>query len=249
MPPLIQCSTWWASQALGGRRQPGKAQCPSRATSASQIPMVTSRFQRPTSSGIPSPPMTIGTTSASQQSRRTAATDSSSPVSRVAVPTPAFRLSQSTSTRTRGFIPWSVGQHLRVQRLLTRLDQGVPGAGAVVALVASLGAALGVGRRQRRGQGLQGGLDDRGVLDGAAPADLHPADPVVDDGEEPVQVRGPLQLVELLLLALGHTVGVERLEQGVAGDLQLGGVEVPGLLAAAAPRPPHAARCRPAGRR
>ena len=229
MPPLTQCSTWWASQAIGGRVQPGKAQCRSRATRASQMPIVTRRLHRPTSSGTPSPLRTIGRTSASQHSRRTAATDSSSPVSRVAVPTPALRSAQSTVTTTRGFIPWFGRQHLGVQRLLTGVDQGVPGAGAVVALVASFGAAVGVGARQRGGQRLQGGLDDRRVLDRAAPADPHPADAVVDDGKEPVEVCRPLELVELLLLALRHTVGVEHLEQVVARHLELGGVELPCL--------------------
>ena len=43
-PPSAQCLMWCASQAMGGRLQPGKAQCWSRATRASQMPRVMSRL-------------------------------------------------------------------------------------------------------------------------------------------------------------------------------------------------------------
>ena len=38
VPPAYQGMTWWASQAIGGRRQPGNAQCLSRAISAQPDP-------------------------------------------------------------------------------------------------------------------------------------------------------------------------------------------------------------------
>ena len=43
-PPSAQCWRWWASQASGSRRQPGKRQCWSRRTRAFQIAVVTSRL-------------------------------------------------------------------------------------------------------------------------------------------------------------------------------------------------------------
>ena len=100
----------------------------------------------------------------------------------------------------------------------------------MVAGVAAGLAAVGVGAGQRCCERVEGGLDDRGVLDGAAAADSDAAEAVVGDGEEPAQVRGPLQPVQCGLLGAGGAVGVEHLEQVVAGLAQLGGVQRRGLV-------------------
>ena len=63
-----------------------------------------------------------------------------------------------------------------------------------------------------------------------AAADPDAAEAVVGDGEEPAQVRGPLQPVQRGLLGAGGAVGVEHLEQVVAGLAQLGGVQRGGLV-------------------
>ena len=139
------------------------------------------------------------------------------------------------------------GQDLGVGQALAGLDQRVPGAGSVVAGVLGVQAMVGVGARAARrvvaaavgagclcrpgvgggggGQRLQGGLDDCGVLHGAAALDADAAEAVADEGQEPVQVRGALVAVELLLLAGGDPVGVEDLQQLVAQLVQLGGVQ------------------------
>ena len=122
-----------------------------------------------------------------------------------------------------------LGQHLRVLQSLAGLDQGVPGAGAVVADVAAVHAGVGVDGGGR-GQGGEGGLDDRGVLDGAAAPQLHAAEAVLDDREEPVQVRGPLQPVQRLLFGGGVAFGVEDLEEVLGGLRQVRGVEHRGAL-------------------
>ncbi len=137
--------------------------------------------------------------------------------------------------RHRDGEPWLGAVLLRQQPLgllglQAGLDQGVPGAGAVVAQVAAGLAAVRVGPRQRRGQRVEGGLDDRGVLDRAPATHADAAEAVVGDGEEPAQVRRPLQPVQRGLLGAGGAVGVEHLEQVVAGLAQLGGVQRGGLV-------------------
>ncbi len=116
-------------------------------------------------------------------------------------------------------------QHLRVGQALACLDQRVPGPGAVVAGIDPVQAGVGVGRGLGCGQRGQRGLDDRGVLEGAAALEPDSAQAVLDQGEEPVEVGGAFELVELLLLPGRDPVGVEDLQQPLAELVQLGGVQ------------------------
>ena len=95
----------------GGSRGTGSAA--SRRTRAFQIAAVTRRWVRPTSRTSPREPSTAGITSASHASRRTAVIERSSPVSRVAAPSPSRSWSRVTVTVSRGLAPcWSGQQPL-----------------------------------------------------------------------------------------------------------------------------------------
>jgi hypothetical protein len=95
-PPSTQDTIWCISHHFGGRSQPGNAHPRSRSTTATRAAPVNNRRARPTSTGTPAPSRTTGRIRASHAIRRTAAADSSSPVS--SVPTPVQPSTSPTAT-------------------------------------------------------------------------------------------------------------------------------------------------------
>ena len=122
--------------------------------------------------------------SASQARRRMAVMERSSPVSSVAAPRPSRSWSSVTVTVSRGLAPCCSGSSpsasWALKQVSTRASQvRAPWSRSVAAGF----PAVGVGAGQRCGERVQRGLDDRGVLDGAATADLDAAEAVVGDGQ------------------------------------------------------------------
>ena len=202
---------------------------------------------RPTSRTSPLVPRAMGMRSASQASRRTVAGLSSRPSSVIDVADPdggpvdlALEHVEAGGDRDAGAGAVAVRRQVGGQGVVGDLDEGVPQAGAVVARVGGLPAvgSRGSSGGLRLGQRQQGGLEDRGVLDGAAAAEPHAAGAVLDDGEEPAVVRGPVGPVQVLLgLALG-LLRVGDLDQVLGRLGQVGGVQ-PGRPRRAGP--PHPA--------
>jgi hypothetical protein len=75
------------------------------------------------------------------------------------------------------------------------------------------------------GQGDQGGLDQGGVLGGAAALDPGAAGLVGGDGEVPGQVGGAFEAVQGLFVAAFVALGVDHGEQSAGELLEVGGVQ------------------------
>ncbi len=111
-PPWAQCTTWWATHHCGGASHPGKAHPPSRWASARRCARVASRCSRPTNSGSPAAPSTIGTTRASHASRNAssaaiAADEPPAPNPSNPAPAPEVRASSGTVTVSATGCPFS----------------------------------------------------------------------------------------------------------------------------------------------
>ena len=225
-PPAAQWMMWWAWHITGGLVQPGKAQCWSRQTTARQSGGVTSRCRRPTSRTSPLPPRATGMMSASQASRRTTAGASSRPSSVVdtlaAEGGPVDLLTQHVQGRGDGDPgPGAVAVRGQVggQRVLAGLDEGVPHPGAVVPRVLHDLAVrvVDVHGRLRLGERQEGGLQQGGVLDGAAAPEPDAAGTVLGDGQVAAVVGGPVLPVQRLLGVPLRLVGVGQLDQALGG--------------------------------
>ena len=171
--------------------------------------------------------------SASQASRRTAATESSSPVSvRHGCAEAGASLSSGGGDRDPGSGAVGLGRELGVQGVLGGLDQGVPQPGAVVAGVAFglAGRVVGVQGRCGLGLGQQGGEEDLAVLGRSAALDPDPAASVVGTTERNrSQVRGAFLAVQGGLGGAFGAVGVDHRGEVPAGPDQLGRGQRPGL--------------------
>jgi hypothetical protein len=82
----------------------------------------------------------------------------------------------------------------------------------------------------RRGKREQGGLDPRGILDGAAPADPDSAQTVLDQGQVPARASGASLSLGSPFVATLRAVRIEPLHHVLAHRLELGRVPGPCLL-------------------
>ena len=232
-PPSAQWVMWWAWHIEGGLVQPGKAQCWSRRIRAIQIGRGDQSAGRPTSRTCPSAPRTPGMIWAWQARRRTAATESSSPVSVCpAGPRRCCSASRVVVTTTRGRVPcdsggssvsracWAVS--IRASHIRAPWSRG----SRSVAQVGSSGSS----GRCGFGQGEQGGADHLAVLGRAVAPEPDAAGAVADHGQEPLQVRGAFLAVQRGLGGALGTVGVDHRGEVPAGPDQLGRGQGSGLL-------------------
>ena len=171
-------------------------------------------------------------TSASHARRRAVPGDSSRPSSVTGDPSARpCRASRVRVTATRGRAPcasgtsrvvracsqvWIIASHIRAP--WSRTSSTSPQSSSPVGA-----GGGGFGERQ------QGGLDDGGVLDGAAPAQPDAAGAVLGDGEVAAEVGGAVLAVEVSLgLAFG-AVGVDDVDQVARGLGEVACVQPPGL--------------------
>jgi len=171
----------------------------------------------------------------SQQIRRTALAESCSPVSVVPKPEKLAQLWVAHRQGEPGSCTVGLGEKVRRLQPSAGVDECVKYPDAVVAWVAAVmvaprcGARVGLADRVVAGRGCgewnQGGLDQGGVLCGAAAPEPGAAGLVVGDVQVPVEVCGAFEAVEGSFVAPVLTSGVDYGEEAAGELAQFGGVQ------------------------